>query len=43
MSKKMQTIETFPVLYGIEKNGKEKMWSAHVETNKDKSSRNSSY
>jgi ATP-dependent DNA ligase len=37
MSKKMHTIETFPVLYGIEKNGKEKMWSAHVETNKDKS------
>jgi ATP-dependent DNA ligase len=37
MSKKMHTIETFPVLYGVEKNGKEKMWSAHVETNKDKS------
>jgi DNA ligase-1 len=37
MSKKMHTIEKFPVLYGVEKNGKEKMWSAHVETNKDKS------
>lgn len=33
----MHTIEKFPVLYGVEKNGKEKMWSAHVETNKDKS------